>query len=268
MKSQLGVVGLGTMGTNLSRNLGRNGFILSLYNRHLDGLEENVAKRVIDSFNELKNAQGFDDMSAFVQSLDSPRVIILMIDAGDATGGVIDSLVPLLATGDVVIDGGNAHYQDTISRVSDLHNKGIHFLGCGISGGTEGALYGPSIMPGGSKKGYAIAEPILKKIAALDYKAQPCCNYIGPGGAGHVRLNSPHIPTSSRKRSHVWASQQPPALTQHQETPSCDTRRLSHSTTPLAQVLRPRGSAFRSSPSRMAPAASGPDIHLRSRYRL
>ena len=173
------------MGTNLSRNLGRNGFSLSLYNRHLDGIEENVAKQAIATFEELKNAQGFDDMSTFVQSLDSPRVIILMIDAGDATGGVIDSLVPMLSTGDVVIDGGNAHYQDTINRVNDLHDKGIHFLGCGISGGTEGALYGPSIMPGGSKKGYAIAEPILKKIAALDYKGQPCCAYIGPGGAGH-----------------------------------------------------------------------------------
>ncbi len=185
MKSQAGVVGLGTMGTSLSRNLGGHEYAISIYNRHLDGIEEHVAVRMIDTFEELKDAQGFDDLSSFVNSLESPRIIILMINAGSATSEVIESLVPLMEKGDVLIDGGNAHYTDTIRRVSELNESGIHFLGCGISGGVEGALKGPSMMPGGSRKGYEIASPILESIAAKDLNGQPCCTYIGPGGAGH-----------------------------------------------------------------------------------
>jgi 6-phosphogluconate dehydrogenase len=185
MKSQLGVVGLGIMGTGLSRNLGRNGYALSLYNRHLEGVEERVPERAIETYDELKSARGFDDLPSFVDSLDTPRIIILMVNAGAATGEMISSLVPLMNKGDVLIDGGNAHYLDTVERENILRHIGIHYLGCGISGGVEGALNGPSIMPGGSHEGYEIVAPILKSIAAKDFNGEPCCAYIGPGGAGH-----------------------------------------------------------------------------------
>ncbi|HZV70054.1 MAG TPA: NADP-dependent phosphogluconate dehydrogenase [Saprospiraceae bacterium] len=185
MKSQVGVVGLGIMGTGLSRNLGRQGYALSVFNRHVKDVEENVATLAIESYEELKSAQGFDDLSSFVNSLDTPRIIMLMVNAGNATSETITSLVPMLDKGDVLIDGGNAHYLDTAARESALSQIGIHFLGCGISGGVEGALYGPSIMPGGSLRGYEIASPILKSIAAKDLNGEPCCRYIGPGGAGH-----------------------------------------------------------------------------------
>ncbi|MEP6646086.1 MAG: NADP-dependent phosphogluconate dehydrogenase [Saprospiraceae bacterium] len=185
MKSQIGVVGLGIMGTALSRNIARHGFALSVFNRHLEGLEENVAARAVEAYDELKDAQGFDDLNAFTRSLDSPRIIILMVNAGSATSEMIATLMPLLDKGDVLIDGGNTHYLDTIERERILNEEGIHFLGCGISGGLEGALYGPSIMPGGSILGYEIASPFLKSIAAKDLNGQPCCTYIGPGGAGH-----------------------------------------------------------------------------------
>ncbi|MEP6793182.1 MAG: NAD(P)-binding domain-containing protein, partial [Saprospiraceae bacterium] len=184
MKSQLGVVGLGIMGTGLSRNLGRNGYALSVFNRHLEGFEEQVAAKAIETYEELKSARGFDDLTSFVDSLDTPRIIILMVNAGAATSEMISSLVPLMSKGDVLIDGGNAHYLDTVEREMALSLEGIYYLGCGISGGVEGALNGPSIMPGGSREGYEIVAPILKNIAALDLNGEPCCAYIGPGGAG------------------------------------------------------------------------------------
>ncbi len=185
MKSQIGVLGLGIMGTPLSRNLGRHGYTLSIYNRHLAGVEEHVAERMISTYDELKSAQGFDHLPDFVNSLQSPRIIIMMINAGAATSETIDSLSTMLEKGDVLIDGGNAHYEDTAVHVDELNKKGIYFLGCGISGGVEGALNGPSIMPGGNHKGYEIAGSILQNIAAPDHLGKPCCNFIGPGGAGH-----------------------------------------------------------------------------------
>ncbi len=185
MKSQLGIFGLGTMGTGLSRNLALNGFVLSLYNRHIRGLEENVAAIAISTHEELSQARGFDDLKSFVDSLESPRVILIMVNAGTATQEVIDSLVPLLEEGDVLVDGGNSHYEDTTRRAVELESKGIQFIGCGISGGAEGALKGPSIMPGGSVEAYNIASTFLKSIAAKNLYGEPCCTYIGPEGAGH-----------------------------------------------------------------------------------
>ena len=185
MKSQIGVLGLGRMGTALSRNIARHGYSISVYNRHLEGVEENVARRMIDIHPELKEAQGFDDLSSFVNSLDIPRIIILMVNSGDPTQEMIHSLIPLVKPGDVLIDGGNSHFLDTMRHIAELKDRGIHYVGCGISGGIEGALNGPSIMPGGSRNGYDIASSILKSIAALDLNGEPCCNYIGPGGAGH-----------------------------------------------------------------------------------
>lgn len=185
MKSQLGVVGIGTMGTPLSRNLASSGFQLSLYNRHVDKVEEYVAATAITLYPELKTAKGFDDLRNFIDSLERPRIIILMVHAGEPAQEVIDSLLPYLGPGDVIIDGGNSHYEDTAIRVEALEELGIHFVGFGISGGVEGTLKGPSIMPGGSMEGYTLAAPYLRAIAASDMYGQPCCHYIGPGGAGH-----------------------------------------------------------------------------------
>ncbi len=185
MKSKLGVIGIGTMGTPLSRNLASHGISLSLYNRHVENAEEYIAANAIAMHSELKDVQGFDDLTDFVDSLQTPRVIILMVPAGKSVQEVIDALVPFVDKGDVIIDGGNSHYEDTEQRLKDLEEKGIHFLGCGISGGVEGALKGPSIMPGGSREAYNIASEYLRAIAAKDFHGEPCCNYIGPGGSGH-----------------------------------------------------------------------------------
>ncbi len=185
MKSQLGVIGLGIMGTALSRNFASHGFSLSLYNRHLRGLEENVAAIASSRYGELIHARGFDDLIPFVESLQSPRVILIMVNAGAATQDVIDSLSTLLDKDDIVIDGGNSHYEDTSRRVAELNAQGIRFIGCGVSGGAEGALNGPSIMPGGNQDAYGVASLFLKTIAAKDLYNEPCCTFIGPEGAGH-----------------------------------------------------------------------------------
>src|SRR5688572_5623057 len=185
MKSQIGIIGLGTMGTALSRNLALHGFSISLYNRHLLSIEENVAAIAIARYDELRHAKGFDELKPFVDSLQLPRIILVMVNAGTPTQEVIDSLIPLLDKDDVIVDGGNSHYADTARRIEELEEAGIRFVGSGISGGAEGALKGPSIMPGGSREGYEAASVFLKTIAAKDLYGEPCCNYIGPGGAGH-----------------------------------------------------------------------------------
>lgn len=173
------------MGTGLARNLSSKGVSLSLYNRHLPGVEENVAAIAIARYNELHAAKGFDDLRAFLDSLETPRIIMIMVNAGDPTQDVIDTLSPLLNKEDIVIDGGNSHYLDTNRRMKDLHAKGISFIGCGISGGAEGALRGPSLMPGGDLHAYEKVDSILKSIAAKDLNGDPCCHYIGPEGSGH-----------------------------------------------------------------------------------
>ena len=153
-KSALGVVGLGVMGTALARNISRNGHSISLYNRHVIDIEMYVAKEKKESYAEFESAEAFDDIAAFIQSLERPRKIILMINAGRAVDDVIDQLVPLLDKGDLIIDGGNSHFRDTERRSIVLHQQGILYIGCGISGGEEGALIGPSMMPAGSPEGY------------------------------------------------------------------------------------------------------------------
>lgn len=183
--SEFGLYGLGVMGKSLSRNMARKGFSLSLYNRFVAGSEENVAEDFINSFEELGEAKGFQDIQAFVDSLSSPRKIFLMVQAGQVTDQVINELTPLLEKGDILIDGGNAHFKDTERRSSELSEHGIHFIGCGVSGGEEGALNGPSIMPGGNKDAYQLVHPYLSAIAAKDEQSNPCCSYIGKGGAGH-----------------------------------------------------------------------------------
>ncbi len=184
-KSEFGLVGLGVMGKSLSRNLADKGVVLSLYNRYLKDVEENVASDFIAQHSALATAQGFQDLSDFVQSLSLPRKIFLMIPAGKAIDEMIDTLIPQLTPGDVIIDGGNAHYKETERRLQKLKSAKLHYIGTGVSGGEEGALKGPSIMPGGSPEAYDLIKSYLERIAAKDVLGSNCCAFIGKGGAGH-----------------------------------------------------------------------------------
>ena len=185
MKNQMGLIGLGVMGKSLSRNFANRGVQLSVYNRHVAGIEENVAKDFIQKYPELKDADGFDDLQEFVDSLASPRKIFLMISAGSAIDSTIDLLIPMLDKDDLIIDGGNSHYKRTQERNEKLKSHGLYFIGTGVSGGEEGALKGPSIMPGGEKEAYALIKNELESIAAKDKTGIPCCTHVGKGGAGH-----------------------------------------------------------------------------------
>jgi 6-phosphogluconate dehydrogenase len=179
MTSQIGVTGLATMGANLARNLARHGHQVVLHNR---------TQARTDALMAAHGAEGdfvpTTSTEEFVQALDRPRSILIMVQAGPATDAVIDELVPLLDEGDIVIDGGNARYQDTQRRTGALAGRGLHFVGTGVSGGEEGALNGPSIMPGGSDESYAIIGPVLESIAAV-VDGTPCCTHVGTDGAGH-----------------------------------------------------------------------------------
>ncbi len=184
-KSEFGLIGLGVMGKSLCRNLAANNFTLSFYNRHKKGVEENVALNFKKEFSELKNTLAFDDLRAFVNALQRPRKIMLMVNAGKPVDEVLDSLIPLLSKNDVIIDGGNSHYIDTNRRIEMLQKHQIYFIGAGVSGGEEGALNGPSIMPSGNKRFYKLVQPFLEIIAAKDKNGNPCCVYMGNGGSGH-----------------------------------------------------------------------------------
>jgi len=184
-QSEFGLVGLGVMGKSLSRNLAGKGVALSLYNRYVKEVEEKVAINFIEKYPELNSAKGFEDLSAFVSSMAAPRKIFLMVPAGKAIDEMIDNLIPLLDAGDVIIDGGNAHYKETERRLQKLKSANIHYIGTGVSGGEEGALKGPSIMPGGSPEAYDLIKDYLERIAAKDVLGSDCCAFIGKGGAGH-----------------------------------------------------------------------------------
>lgn len=183
--AEFGLLGLGVMGKSLSRNLAQKGVKLSLYNRHLKNKEENIASNFIKEYPELSDSLPFDQIAPFVQSLETPRKIMLMVPAGDALDALMEDLLPHLSDGDILIDGGNSHYEKTKMRVEQLQSRGIHFIGVGVSGGEEGALKGPSIMPGGEMHVYDQVAPYLEKIAAKDKNQLPCCTYIGPDGSGH-----------------------------------------------------------------------------------
>lgn len=183
--TEIGVIGLGVMGKSLSRNLARNGFKISLFNRHVDGVEENVAVDFVAKHAELSHAIPFHDLKAFVQSIETPRKIILMVNAGSPVDTVLESLEEVIETGDIVIDGGNSHFEDTNRRINSLKEQGMVFIGSGISGGEEGALNGPSIMPSGDKDAYQKVQKYLESISAKDDDGNPCCTYIGSQGSGH-----------------------------------------------------------------------------------
>jgi 6-phosphogluconate dehydrogenase len=183
-KSNFGLIGLGVMGKNISLNVADNGFRVSVYNRS-SGDEKNVVRDFLKEYKSFKNISGYTELSEFIQSIEIPRNVFLMIKAGEAIDAVIEQLLPLLSEDDIIIDGGNSHYTDTLRRSNYLKSRGVNFVGCGVSGGEKGARNGPSLMPGCSKSSYKIISPILDAIAAKDIQGNPCCTHVGPEGAGH-----------------------------------------------------------------------------------
>ncbi|MDF7785634.1 NADP-dependent phosphogluconate dehydrogenase [Pantoea stewartii] len=178
-KQQIGVVGMAVMGRNLALNIESRGYTVSVFNRSREKTDEVIAE------NPGKKLAPFYNVEEFVDSLEKPRRILLMVQAGEATDKTIASLTPHLDKGDILIDGGNTFYKDTIRRNKELSDQGFNFIGTGVSGGEEGALKGPSIMPGGQKEAYELVAPILDKIAARAEDGEACVTYIGPDGAGH-----------------------------------------------------------------------------------
>lgn len=179
-KQEIGVMGMAVMGKNLALNIESRGYSVSIYNRTTARAEEVIQE------NPDKNLHLETTVQGFVESLEKPRRIILMVQAGAGTDAVIQEVLPFLDAGDVLIDGGNTFYKDTIRRSLELEESGINFIGTGVSGGEEGALKGPSIMPGGQKEAYELVEPILKEIAAkAPADGEACVTYIGPNGSGH-----------------------------------------------------------------------------------
>ncbi len=180
-KAQIGVTGLAVMGANLARNLARNGYTVALHNRSVEKTDALLAEHGQDG--EFIRTESLQQL---VDSLESPRRILVMVKAGAPVDAVIEQLTPLLDEGDIVIDGGNSHFPDTIRRERELAQKGLHFVGVGVSGGEEGALWGPSIMPGGSAQSYQHVGPMLEKISAkAPQDGSPCCAWISTDGAGH-----------------------------------------------------------------------------------
>jgi 6-phosphogluconate dehydrogenase len=178
-QAQIGVTGLGVMGRNLARNFARHGYTVALHNR--------TASRVtgtVDQFGHEGSFVATQTAQDFVAALERPRRLLIMVNAGAATDAVIDEFAPLLEPGDMLIDGGNAHFHDTRRREAKLREQNLHFVGMGVSGGEEGALHGPSIMPGGSAESYQALGPMLETISA-HVDGTPCCTHIGPDGAGH-----------------------------------------------------------------------------------
>lgn len=179
MVSHIGIMGLGTMGSALARNIASRGYRVSVWNRTNEKVTDFIAKYGDQSF---YGAQHIED---FVESLEKPRKIILLVPAGAATEDAIQNVVRALDEGDSIMDGGNAYFKDTERFQTQLKEQGIIFLGCGVSGGEEGALYGPSLMPGGDRKAFEYFEEILGKISAEDFEGKACVAYMGKAGAGH-----------------------------------------------------------------------------------
>ncbi|MDQ0584799.1 NADP-dependent phosphogluconate dehydrogenase [Streptomyces rishiriensis] len=178
--AQIGVTGLAVMGRNLARNFARNGYTVALHNR--------TAARthaLVEEFGHEGEFVAAETAKEFVAALERPRRLVIMVKAGEPTDAVIREFAPLLEPGDMIIDGGNAHFADTRRRERELREQDIHFVGAGISGGEEGALHGPSIMPGGSPQSYESLGPMLEKISAKAADGAPCVTHIGPDGAGH-----------------------------------------------------------------------------------
>jgi len=179
-KQNIGLIGLGVMGQNLTLNIEDKGYSVSVYNR-----TSTKTEKFAEEMAKGKDILPAYSLEEFVNSLETPRKIILLVKQGKPVDDFIEKLIPLLDKGDLIIDGGNSYFKDTIRRNKELNDLGLLFIGTGISGGEEGALRGPAIMPGGQKEAYALVEDIFKKIAAKACDGVPCVSYIGPDGAGH-----------------------------------------------------------------------------------
>ena len=179
-KSDIGLIGLAVMGENLVLNMESKGFRVSVYNRTVEKVDKFVQGRGKD-----KNIFGARSLEEFVSSLKSPRKVFLMVKAGQAVDDFIEKLIPVLDPGDVIIDGGNTHFPDTARRTAYVESKGLLYIGTGVSGGEEGALKGPSMMPGGSPAAWPLVKPIFQGICAKVADGSPCCDWVGEGGAGH-----------------------------------------------------------------------------------
>ncbi|MCU1567207.1 MAG: 6-phosphogluconate dehydrogenase, decarboxylating, partial [Pseudarthrobacter sp.] len=179
MSAHIGVTGLAVMGANLARNLARNGFTVALHNRSVEKTDA-----LLERYGSEGDFVRTETLQELVDSLEKPRRVLIMVKAGKPVDSVIEQLEPLLEAGDIIIDAGNSHYEDTRRREAALAKKDLHFVGVGVSGGEEGALNGPSIMPGGSKESYKALGPLLEKISAK-VDGEPCCAWVGTDGAGH-----------------------------------------------------------------------------------
>ncbi len=180
MQADIGLIGLAVMGQNLVLNMADHGYVVAVFNRTASKTDEFLKGPA-----KGKKIAGSHELKAFVNLLKRPRKVMLMIKAGDPVDEFIDQLVPLMEPGDIIIDGGNSHFPDTQRRYEALKAKGIFFIGTGISGGEEGARHGPSIMPGGNYEGWRHVKEILQSIAAKSEDGEPCCDWVGEGGAGH-----------------------------------------------------------------------------------
>ncbi len=176
--AKVGMFGLGVMGENLAMNIERNGYPVAIYNRELERIDEVVARA------EGRKIIGTKSPAEFVRAIDRPRKIILLVKAGDPVDWTIDQIKPSLDAGDIIVDGGNSYFLDTVRRERELKEQGFYFIGSGVSGGEKGALWGPSLMPGGDREAYEQIRPIWEAIAAK-VDDGPCVTYVGPNGAGH-----------------------------------------------------------------------------------
>ncbi len=178
--ADIGLIGLAVMGENLVINMESKGFVVAVYNRSTEKVDRFLKGRAKN-----KNIIGCHDLEEFVDQLKVPRKVFLMIRAGQAVDDMIEQLIPLLSKGDIIIDGGNSHFPDTIRRTAYVESKGLLYIGTGVSGGEEGALNGPSIMPGGSRAAWPFVKPIFQAICAHVEDGSPCCDWVGDDGAGH-----------------------------------------------------------------------------------
>ena len=180
--ADFGLIGLAVMGENLALNVESRGYKMAVFNRTTEKVDNLINGRAAG-----KNFVGCHSVEELVQSLASPRKVMMLVKAGPAVDALIDQLIPLLDEGDIIIDGGNTHFTDTERRTTYVEEQGLLYVGTGVSGGEEGALKGPSMMPGGSEEGWSHVEPIFKAIAAKVGPENdiPCCEWVGPRGAGH-----------------------------------------------------------------------------------
>ena len=179
-QADIGLIGLAVMGENLVLNMASHGIHVAVYNRTISRVDEFLSGRA-----QGQPISGVYSLSELISKLKKPRRVMLMVQAGSAVDSVIEELIPLLDNGDIIIDGGNSNYRDTIRRTTDLNKKNLLFIGTGVSGGEEGALKGPSIMPGGNSKAWPFVRDIFQSIAAKVETGDPCCEWVGDGGAGH-----------------------------------------------------------------------------------